>query len=128
MAGKPVITFCPINYCNFTCCDTTNGYYQLSPVRVDQCMLHRSGTACGSCEVGYSLSFDSTECIRVNGCTVGQTILLVTLIVLYWITIVVVVYIMMYFKVEIGYLYCITYYYSVVDILLSQNWFLSNTV
>ena len=32
----------------------------------------------------------------------------------------------MYFKVEIGYLYGITYYYSIVDILLTQNWFLSN--
>ena len=126
VSGKPVITFCPINYCNFTCCDTTNGYYHLSPLRGDQCMLHRSGTACGSCEVGYSLSFDSTECIHVNECTVGQTILLVTLIILYWIAIVVVVFVMMYFKVEIGYLYGITYYYSIVDILLSQNWFLSN--
>ena len=126
VSGKPAVTFCPINYCNFTCCETITGYYHLSPLRDDQCMLHRSGTACGSCEVGYSLSFDSTECVHVNGCTVGQTILLVTLIILYWIAIIVVVFVMMYFKVEIGYLYGITYYYSIVDILLSQNWFLSN--
>ena len=31
------------------------------------------------------------------------------------------VFAMMYYKVEIGYLYSITYYYSIVDILLSQN-------
>ena len=70
VSGKPTVTFCPINYCNFTCCETTNGYYHLSPVRDNQCMPHRSGTACGSCEVGYTLSFDSTECIHVKACTV----------------------------------------------------------
>ena len=42
VTGIPTITFCPINYCNFTCCKTTNGYYELSPVRVNQCKSHRS--------------------------------------------------------------------------------------
>ena len=126
VTGKPTVTFCPINYCNFTCCETTNGYYHLSPVRDNQCMPHRSGTACGVCEVGYTLSFDSTECVDVKTCTTGQTLLLVTLIVLYWFAIIVVVFTMMYFKAEIGYLYGITYYYNIVDILLTQNWFLSN--
>ena len=37
VTGKPTITFCPINYCNFTCCETSNGYYHLSPVRDNQC-------------------------------------------------------------------------------------------
>ena len=126
VTGKATLTFCPIDYCNFTCCETINGYYHLSPVRDNQCMLHRSGTACGNCEVGYSLSLDSTECINVEVCTIGQTILLVSLIILYWLVITVAVFVMMYYKVEIGYLYGITYYYSIVDILLSQNWFLSN--
>ena len=89
-------------------------------------MLHRSGTACGDCEVSYSLSFDSTDCIDIRTCTSGWTVLLVTLIILYWIAITVAVFVMMYFKVEIGYFYGITYYYSIVDILLRQNWFLSN--
>ena len=126
VTGKPTVTFCPIDYCNFTCCETISAYYHLSPVRENQCMLHRSGTACGDCEVGYSLSFDSTECISVRTCTIRQTILLVILIIFYWIAITVAVFVMMYFKVEIGYLYGITYYYSIVDILLSQNWFLSS--
>ena len=45
VTGKPAVTFCPINYCNFTCCETSNGYYHLSPVRDDQCRSHRSGIA-----------------------------------------------------------------------------------
>ena len=126
VADKPTVTFCPINYCNFTCCETTNGNYHLSPVRDNQCMLHRSGTACGNCEVGYSLSFDSTDCIDVRTCTSGWTILLIILMIIYWLAISLAVFVMMYFRIEIGYFYGITYYYSIVDILLSQSWFLSN--
>ena len=121
VAGKPTVTFCPINYCNFTCCETSNGYYHLSPVRDNQCRSHRSGTACGSCTYGYTLSFDSTECVNVESCTTGQTVLVSILTAIYWIVMVTLVFVMMYFKVDIGYLYSITYYYSIVDILLSQS-------
>ena len=81
--GKPTVVLCPINYCNFTCCETSNGYYQLSPVRDNQCKSHRSGTACGSCEEGYTLSFDSIECLDLNDCTTGRTILVLALMLLY---------------------------------------------
>ena len=121
VTGKPTVTFCPINYCNFTCCETSNGYYHLSPVRNDQCRSHRSGTACGSCTYGYTLSFDSTECVSIQSCTAGQTVLVIILTVTYWIVVVILVFAIMYYKVGIGYLYCVTYYYSIVDIVLSQN-------
>ena len=124
--GKPTITFCPINYCNFTCCETSNGYYHLSPLRDNQCRSHRSGAACGSCEEGYTLSFDSVECIHVNESSIGWTIIILILIVIYWIVIIATVFTVMHFKVEIGYLYAITFYYSVVDILLNHNWYLSS--
>ena len=126
VTGKPTVAFCPINYCNFTCCETSNGYYQLSPVRDNQCRSHRSGIACGSCEEGYTLSFDSIECLDLNECTTGQTILVLALILLYWIAIIGAVFSLMRFKVGIGYLYAITYYYSVVDLLFNQNWYLSS--
>ena len=128
VTGKPTVTFCPINYCNFTCCETSNGYYRLSPVRDNQCRLHRSGIACGSCEEGYTLSFDSVECIHVKQCSTGQTVLIVALVLLYWIVIIVTVFSMMHFKVGIGYLYAITYYYSVVDLLLNQNLYPSDAL
>ena len=124
--GRPTITFCPINYCSFTCCKTTNGYYELSPARVNQCRPKRSGTACGSCEEGHTLSFDSAECIDINKCFTGQTILVVTLTVLYWFAVVVTVFIITYYKVGIGYFYAVTYYYTLVDVLFSQNTDLSN--
>ena len=45
VTGKLTVAICPINYCNFDCCEASNGYYQLSPVRNNQCRSHRSGTA-----------------------------------------------------------------------------------
>ena len=128
VTGKPTVTFCPINYCNFTCCETSNGYYHLSPVRDNQCKSHRSGTACGSCTHGYTLSFDSTECVNVDSCTAGQTVLVIMLTVIYWVIMISVIFVMMYYRVRIGYLYSITYYYSIVDILLSQNLYASKGV
>ena len=125
VTGKPTVTLCPINYCNFTCCETSNGYYHLSPVRDNQCRSHRSGTACGSCTHGYTLSFDSPKCVAVQNCTAGHMVLVILLTVTYWIAMITLVFAMMYYKVRIGYLYSITYYYSIVDILLSQNLYAS---
>ncbi|XP_065896052.1 probable outer membrane protein pmp20 [Dysidea avara] len=123
--GKTTVAVCPNNYCNFTCCETTNGFYQLSPVRFNQCISHRSGTACGSCEEGYTLSFDSAKCVSVDKCTPGQAALVIILSIIYWIVLVVVVFVVTYYHVEIGYFYVITYYYSMLDILLDQNLYVS---
>ena len=116
--GKSTVAYCPINYCNFTCCETTNGFYHLSPIRKHQCALHRDGTACGDCEEGYTLSFDSAMCIQVENCTAGYTALIIISTILYWMVIVVVTFFLMHYQVAIGYLYVIIYYYSVLDLLL----------
>ena len=125
VTGKPTTIYCPDNYCNFSCSEITNGIYHLSPVRANQCRLHRSGTACGNCEEGYTLSFDTPDCIDMNKCTISQTVLVTVLSVLYWIIVVIVVFIMTYYKLTIGSLYAIIYYYSIVDILISQVSFAS---
>ena len=121
VTGIPTVTFCPIGYCNFTCCKTTIGYHQLSPTRNNQCRLHRAGIACGSCENGYTLPYYSSECVSIDKCTMTWSIVIVILTVLYWIAIVAVVFIMMHYQINIGKLYAITYYYSIVDVLLSDN-------
>ena len=126
VTGKPTVASCPDNYCNFTCCEATNGMYHLSPIRKNQCRLHRSGIACGNCEKGYTLSFDLAECVEITKCTLGQGILVSVLSLLYWIAVVVTVFVMMHSKVLIGSLYGIVYYYSIVDIMLSQEYFISN--
>ncbi|XP_065894207.1 metabotropic glutamate receptor-like protein P [Dysidea avara] len=118
---KATVTICPNSYCNFTCCETANGFFKLSPVRANQCNSQRSGTACGSCKKDYTLSFDSVECVSVDNCTTFQLLLVVILSVIYWVTLVIAVFAMMYYRIGIGYLYAITYYYSIVDIILIQN-------
>ena len=124
--NKPTVAFCPINYCNFSCCETSNGFYQLSPTRENQCRSHRVGVACGKCEQGYILPYDSPDCIKASDCTTTYISLAVTLTVIYWVFLFVIVFILMHFKVELGYLYGVTYYYSIIDIMLSQNLQLSN--
>ena len=151
--GKSTVSVCPNNYCDFSCCETANGYYQLSPERQNQCNSHRSGMACGGCEEDYTLSFDSVKCVRVAECTAGQTILVVSLTMIYWAVIVVLVIATTYHHYKeskeevkinpnnknkknkcvhysdgLGYLYAITYYYSVLDIILGQNLYLSQGV
>ena len=121
----PTVATCPNDYCNFTCCEITNGIYHLSPVRANQCKPHRSGTACGNCKEGYTLSFDSPECVEIKNCTVGL-VLVTALSLLYWIFVVITVFAMMYFKVSFGSLYAIVYYCSIVDIMLSRVLYISN--
>ena len=118
---QPTVTVCPVNYCNFDHCEATTGTCDLYPLRDNQCRGHRSGVACGNCEEGYTLAFDSIDCISVDQCTIGQTVLVITMSFLYWITVIVIVFCMMYFKIGIGYLYGITFYYSITDILLTET-------
>ena len=120
VTGKPTVALCPNDYCNFTCCEIDNGVYHLTPVRADQCRPHRAGVACSECENGYTLSFDSPECVEEDKCRIGQTILVIALSLLYWMVIVIMVFAMMYCKATIGSLYGIIYYYSIVDIILGQ--------
>jgi len=123
--NKATVTTCPNSYCNFRCCETANGFFELSPVRADQCNSKRTGPACGSCQENYTLSFDSIECTHIKECARGQRVLIVTLSVTYWLTVVVLVFVMTYYHIGIGYLYAITYYYSMVDILLSEQVYIS---
>ena len=117
---QPTVTTCPVNYCNFDNCEATTGTCDLYPLRDNQCRGHRSGVACGNCEEGYTLAFESIDCISVDQCTIGQTVLVITMSFLYWITVIVVVFFMMYFRIQIGYLYGITFYYSIIDVLLAE--------
>ena len=130
-ALRTTTSLCPNHYCNFNHRkETRQGYFKL-PTTVDaQCNDHRTGSACGECNSpGYTLSYDSTDCISVDHCSAGMTVLVVVLTCLYWIVVVVGVFSLMYFNFQIssGYLYGIIYYYSVVGILLDNNPYVSDT-
>ena len=125
---QPTVTVCPINYCNFDDCEATTGTCDLYPLRDNQCRAHRSGAACGNCEEGYILSFDSIDCISMDSCNVGQTVLVITMSFLYWIAVIAVAFGIMYFKIKIGYLYGLTFYYSIIDIILQNTLLVSDSL
>ena len=119
------------HYCKFTGrTETRQGYFVLPSTIDGQCNDHRVRRACGECSSGYTLSYDSTDCISVDQCGAGWTVLVITLTCLYWIAIVAGVFALMYFtsKISLGYLYGLIYYYSIVRILLDNNPNLSNGV
>jgi len=118
--GQATVSLCPVNYCNLDRCEATTTFCPLLPSPDDQCSEHRSGIACGNCKTGYTLSFDSVDCVNINECTSGYTTLIVLVTILYWILTFVMVFAVMYFKVGIGYFYSLTFYYSIIDILLGQ--------
>ena len=124
-SGIRTFSLCPTYYCEFDeQAKTRNGFFNL---RNDQCSSHRTGMACGECKSGYTLAYDSPDCIDVNNCSAGITVLVILLTILYWIIIVVVVFGLMYFnmKISLGYVNGILFYYSIVDILLGSNLYIS---
>ena len=119
------------HYCKFTGrTETRQGYFILPSTIDDQCNDHRVGIACGNCRSGYTLSYDFIDCISVDQCSAGWTVLVVTLTCLYWIGIVAGVFALMYFRsqISLGYLYGLIYYYSIIRILLDNNPNLSDGV
>ena len=127
--GKATTSLCPSEYCMFVNRKKTReGYFEL-PQSIDyQCDHHRSGPACGECSPGYTLAYDSTDCISEDHCSTGMTVLVVVLTCLYWIILVGGVFFLMYFNFQLssGYFYGIIYYYSMVGILLGNNPYISS--
>ena len=123
VTDKATTSLCP-HYCKFMDHkQTSEGYFELPNTINAQCNHHRVGRACGECSSRYTLSYDSTDCISIDQCGPGWTVLVVVLTCLYWVLIVIGVFGLMYFKFQIslGYLYGIIYYYSMVGVLLGNN-------
>jgi len=118
------VSRCPYTYCNFRRREVSPGRFVLPSVQDDQCDSHRTGPACGSCDDGYTLPFDSIECINVDNCHPGYTVLVIIGVMAYWVIMIVVIFFSLLLlcrvKFNIGYLYGIIYYYSVVDVLLGE--------
>ena len=129
IANNVTTSLCPNHYCDFTNRkQTSEGYFKLPSTINAQCNDYRIGRACGECSSGYTLSYDSTDCISIDQCGVGWTVLVITLTCLYWIAVVAGVFSLMYFRYQIslGHLCGLIYYYSMVGILLNNNPYVSD--
>ena len=120
-------TFCPNGYCNFNGCNS-NGYCKLSYIQDEQCSHNRAGAACTKCNSDHVLSFDSNYCVDESSCSAEMTLLIIIVSLLYWIIVVVMLILLMRFNFQVGsgYIYGIVYFYSMIDILLEDNLYLSN--
>ena len=126
---KRTVSMCPIHYCKYERHkETTNNYYKLPKELNDQCNTHRTGVACGECKLGYTLAYDSPECINTDKCSAGRTVLVIVLTILYWIIVTILVFGLMQRKVSLGYFYGIVYFYSIIDIVLDSNLFITDGV
>ena len=127
--GKRSLSVCNIDYCNFFSHRQIirNEFYSLPKEIDDQCNSHRTGVACGQCDSseGYTLSYNSPDCINVEKCSPKMTVLVIILTILYWIVIIAMFFGVAYYlntqQISLGYLYGITFFYSIVDILLVTN-------
>ena len=123
------VSVCPNGYCNFSRREdeVSSGMFLLSPIQDDQCNEHRTGAACGECDPGYTLSYDSVDCVNIDDCHYKYIIAVILGTLVYWILVIVFLFALMWLIIShleygygIGYLYGIIYYYSVADILLGQ--------
>lgn len=129
--GKKVasLSICPNNYCTFVeCSSDKNNMCVLHSNLQQQCHAHRIGVVCSECESSYTLSYDSTVCISNKQCTAGHIVLVVILTIIYWIAIVVVVFLVLSFNLKLSYLFSIIYFYSIVDVLVGSNLYISDGV
>ena len=123
-SGKYTFSICHNDYCNFFSHrrQTSDEFYKLPEEINDQCNSYRTGVACGQCSEGYSLAYNSPDCIK---CSSWMTVLAVLLTILYWTVIIAMLFGVAYFlhtrQLSPGYLYGITFFYSIVDILLVTN-------
>ena len=133
---KHTLSVCHNDYCNFFTENLRqfirNGFYNLPKEKDDQCNSHRTGVACGQCSEGYTLAYNSPDCISVDKCSPGMTVLVIILTILYWIVIIAMLFGVAYFlniqQISPGYLYSMTFFYSIVDILLVTNLHLTDGV
>ena len=125
-------SLCPINYCDFSYrTETRSNYYFLPKKTDDQCSSHRTGVACSYCKSGYTLAYDSFDCVNINHCSPGMTVLVIALTFLYWTLIVVVLFGFAYYcssQVSSGYFNGVIYFYSIVDVLLVSNLYIMDGI
>ena len=130
--NKYTTALCPVNYCDFIHrARTGSNFYALPEAVDDQCSPHRTGTICSKCSPGFTLAYASLNCISTQQCSPRSTIIVVVLTFVYWIVITTGLFVLTYHfggKISFSYFSGIIYFYSVVDILLTYNLYITDSV
>lgn len=130
--SKYTTALCPINYCDFIHRAETRTDFHVLPSIVDgQCSSHRTGAVCSECSPGYTLAYASFDCVSTEQCSPYNTLIVVVLTVLYWIAITTSLFILTYYfsnQVSSNYFTGVIYFYSIVDILLTSNLYIKESL
>ena len=110
---------CPKNSCPFI-----SGYCQLPQTENDICANNRGGAFCSYCTNGNSFTYAAIKCVDDSRCGPEYKALLVLIIFLYWVflTGILICALKFKFRVGSGRLYCVLYYFSVINYFVGKNY------
>ncbi|KAL5481802.1 hypothetical protein EMCRGX_G022046 [Ephydatia muelleri] len=124
---------CPRGFCSYNgnglCpengkCPFILGYCKLPEAENDICANNRGGAFCSYCTDGNSFTYAGIKCVDDSRCSYGYKTLLVFLIFLYWAILTGVILFALKFKFRVGSgrLYCVLYYFSIINYFVGNNY------
>ena len=124
---------CPRGFCSYNgnglCpenakCPFLSGYCKLPETENDICANNRGGAFCSYCADGNSFTYAGIKCVEDRKCSPGYKALLVLIIFLYWavLTAIVIFALKFKFRVGSGRLYCVLYYFSIINYFVGNNY------
>eukprot|EP00731_Ephydatia_muelleri_P016284 Em0009g708a len=105
-------------------CPFILGYCKLPEAENDICANNRGGAFCSYCTDGNSFTYAGIKCVDDSRCSYGYKTLLVFLIFLYWAILTGVILFALKFKFRVGSgrLYCVLYYFSIINYFVGNNY------
>ena len=124
---------CPQGFCSYngnglcpenTKCPFISGYCKLPQVENDICANNRGGAFCSYCTDGNSFTYAGIKCVDDSRCSSGYKTLLIFIIFLYWAILTGVILFALKFKFRVGSgrLYCVLYYFSIINYFVGNNY------
>ena len=124
---------CPRGFCSYngnglcpenTKCPFISGYCKLPQAQNGICANNRGGAFCSYCTDGNSFTYAGIKCVDDSRCSSGYKTLLIFIIFLYWAILTGVILFALKFKFRVGSgrLYCVLYYFSIINYFVGNNY------
>ena len=113
------------NIANCTHCSSRglSDYCELPQEPDDQCIDNHKGFLCTECSQNYAYTFGAVQCAEIGTCDKGESILLVIIMIIFIITSMGLVFLVLKLdkSLNVGYMFSVLYYFSVIGYLLAPN-------
>ena len=131
--GEYTVQHCTNNVCKYSngvcpvgpCTQELQSYCHLPTQNSDDlCQKNRGGILCSRCKKGYTFTPDALQCVPENTCSPGNTILLFFLHFIYMVILITIFLVAVALGMQLGsgQLYCLIYYFSVLQYLTRNNY------